>query len=378
MRRSASIVITNYNYGRFLKQAIESTLRQSHAPAEVVVVDDGSTDESRDVIARHSGDVRAVLKANGGQASAFNAGFAETRGDVVLFLDADDALLPHAVETVLPYFDEPEVVKVHWPLAVIDRDGRRTGRTTPGGRLADGDRRQQAMRLGPTNLVSAPTSGNAWARSLLEQLLPIPEEVYRICADTYLFESAPFYGTLRALPEPLALYRDHGRNSYAALSHQARQRRELAIYDECAARLARYCRSRGVEAEVDRWRRHSWWHRQHQAAEELRAVIDTGATFVFVDGMTWNLDELGDGRCPLPFVERNGTYWGPPADDATAIAELHRMRQAGARYIVFAWTCFWWLQHYAGFHRHLRRFECLLENERLLVFRLSESQAHVA
>jgi glycosyltransferase involved in cell wall biosynthesis len=96
MARLASVIIASYNYGRFLGDAIESALAQTYAPVEVIVVDDGSTDESRNVIARVGDRVQSILKANGGQASAWNAGFAASAGDVVLFLDADDLYRPGA------------------------------------------------------------------------------------------------------------------------------------------------------------------------------------------------------------------------------------------------------------------------------------------
>ena len=83
-----SIVIRNWNYGRFLSDAIDSALAQTHAATEVVVVDDGSTDDSREILALYGNQVRAVLKEqNGGEGSAVNAGFAAATGDIVLFLD---------------------------------------------------------------------------------------------------------------------------------------------------------------------------------------------------------------------------------------------------------------------------------------------------
>ncbi len=71
-----TILINNYNYGRFLRQAIDSALDQTYTNIEVLVVDDGSTDESRSVIYSYGDRVRAVFKENGGQASTFNAGVA--------------------------------------------------------------------------------------------------------------------------------------------------------------------------------------------------------------------------------------------------------------------------------------------------------------
>jgi len=74
-----TILINNYNYGRFLRQAIDSALNQTHANVDVLVVDDGSTDESRDVIDSYGDRIRSIFKENGGQASTFKAGFPASR-----------------------------------------------------------------------------------------------------------------------------------------------------------------------------------------------------------------------------------------------------------------------------------------------------------
>jgi glycosyltransferase involved in cell wall biosynthesis len=124
----ASVIVNNYNYGRYVGEAIESALAQSHGPTEVIVVDDGSTDESRRVIEGYAGRARVVLKENGGQASALNAGFRVSRGEVVVFLDSDDVLLPTAVERAAALLADPGVAKVHWPMWEVDRTGAKTGR----------------------------------------------------------------------------------------------------------------------------------------------------------------------------------------------------------------------------------------------------------
>jgi SAM-dependent methyltransferase len=103
---------------------------------------------------------------------------------------------------------------------------------------------------------------------------------------------------------------------------------------------------------------------------ELLALIPAGETFILADQAEFG-EGIAPGRQQLPFVERAGVYYGPPPDDETAIAEFKRLQQAGARFMVFGWPAFWWLDHYREFHRHLRaEFRCVLENDRLVVFDL--------
>src|SRR5215211_6680899 len=129
-RPLVSIVIDNYNYERFIGRAIESGLGQTYPRVEVVVVDDGSTDGSRRVIDRYRHRVVAVEQANGGQGAAVNAGFVASRGDLVIFLDADDELRPQAVERIVRYL-RPGVAKLHFRLEAVDADGAPLGFTNP-------------------------------------------------------------------------------------------------------------------------------------------------------------------------------------------------------------------------------------------------------
>src|ERR1051326_7249062 len=95
----ASIVITNYNYARFLREAINSALNQTYRNTEVIIVDDGSIDESHEVIKDYGNRIRPVFKQNGGMGSTYNAGVSVVRGQVVLFLDSDGARLSVAGAT---------------------------------------------------------------------------------------------------------------------------------------------------------------------------------------------------------------------------------------------------------------------------------------
>ena len=96
MRNEITVLIDAYNYGRFIEEAIESVLSQDFAmeQVEILVVDDGSTYDTAERVKKYGGAIRYLRKENGGQASAFNLGFAEARGEFVFTLDADDYFLP--------------------------------------------------------------------------------------------------------------------------------------------------------------------------------------------------------------------------------------------------------------------------------------------
>jgi hypothetical protein len=212
-----SIVINNYNYGRYLRAAIESALNQTTHQVEVIVVDDGSTDQSRDVIRDYGDRIIAVFKDNGGQASAMNAGFARSHGDIIIFLDADDILLTETAQRVVEAFRADETLaKVQYRMEVIDAEGRRTGNLKPASYLPlqSGDLRRHHLEF-PFDLVRMATSGNAFPVRVLRQIFPIPEPNYgNSGADWYICYVAPLFGPVGFLEELGAFYRVHGSNKF--------------------------------------------------------------------------------------------------------------------------------------------------------------------
>jgi glycosyltransferase involved in cell wall biosynthesis len=215
---SVDIVIDNYNYGRFLGAAVDSALEQANV-SQVIVVDDGSTDGSRDVLRGYSARVVTVLKENGGQASALNAGWAHSRADVVIFLDADDVLLPHAAARVARAFaTRPAAVKVQYRMLVIDEVGRPTGDVMPPAHinLPSGDLRLNELTF-PFDMPWMATSGNAFAASALRRVMPVPEKEFAASADWYLRHVVSLLGEVVSLTEACACYRIHGSNSYARI-----------------------------------------------------------------------------------------------------------------------------------------------------------------
>ena len=116
----------------------------------------------------------------------------------------------------------------------------------------------------------------------------------------------------------------------------------------------------------------TWMQRLYQTAQDIARLIPLGAAFILVDQEQFG-PVVTAGRRAMPFLERDGHYWGPPSDDRTAIGELERLRQSGARFVVFGWPAFWWLDYYAAFHRYLcAKFCCVLRNEHLIIFNLQQ------
>jgi glycosyltransferase involved in cell wall biosynthesis len=211
-----SIVVVNYNNERFLAAAIDSARGQNHPFCEVIVVDDCSTDNSREVIARYGGRIRSVLRdINGGQTAALNSAWPLTRYPILIFLDSDDLLLPHTAATVARRWTAA-TVKVQFPLVTIDKAGRRLGHVAPKfpPNLDTLTIRSELLRTGGS--PNSPASGNAYARSLLEAVtrdrgfdLENPREHWM---DAILECNAPFYGEVLTLAEPLACFRVHDSN----------------------------------------------------------------------------------------------------------------------------------------------------------------------
>jgi glycosyltransferase involved in cell wall biosynthesis len=216
MPLAVDIVISNHDYGAFVGDAVESACLQTHPNVNVTVVDDGSTDDSRERLRSYEGRIGLLMKENGGQASALNAGLAACQGEVVMFLDADDLLRPQAAARVAEVFAaDSGVSRVQFGMAVIDAAGRATGATKPSRHLRppSGDLRRAELTF-PFDLAWLPTSGNAFRADLLRRIFPIPEQDFRLCPDWYAVHLTALLGTVATIDEVCGEYRVHGRNAY--------------------------------------------------------------------------------------------------------------------------------------------------------------------
>lgn len=207
---SIAAVVINYNYGRYVRQAVDSLLRQDTPFREVVVIDDGSTDDSRAVLAALPDAVRVVHKTNGGQLSAAVASLSLLSSEYVYFLDADDLALPTLVTEVARLLPSGPV-KVQFPLQAVSDDLVPTGSVFPTFPAGYDSARMRADNAILGFYVCPPTSGNVYRRDVLMQL-PLDELDQRDFIDGPPTLVQPYLGPVASLPEPLAQYRVHGRN----------------------------------------------------------------------------------------------------------------------------------------------------------------------
>ncbi|MEL6521179.1 MAG: Stf0 family sulfotransferase [Pseudomonadota bacterium] len=209
---SIAVVVTCYNYAHFLAACLDSVLAQTLAPDEIIVVNDGSTDHSSDVLAAYDDRVQVLNTENGGQAAAFNRGFAASRADLVLFLDADDILWPEAIETILLHWRTGDGF-TSFGLELVNEAGDSLGTHPLSTQPASGDMRPELLRTG--TFAFPPTSGNVFARDFLDAALPMPEAPWRISADCFLIRAAALWGRKGFIPHLLGGYRLHQFNNYA-------------------------------------------------------------------------------------------------------------------------------------------------------------------
>ena len=207
-----TVLLDSYNYGHYVEEAVESVLAQDFPPEqrEILVVDDGSTDDTAERLKKYGDSIRYLQKPNGGQASAFNFGFAAARGEIVALLDADDLWLPGKLRRVCETFEKnPEAGMVY----------HRTHLWRGGEQLEADNYFVEVSGCIPENRVSllnypmVGTSCLALRRSALEYLMPMPEAL-RSQADAYLTALVIFVAPVVALPEFHAKYRLHGTNLF--------------------------------------------------------------------------------------------------------------------------------------------------------------------
>lgn len=216
-----TIAINAHNYGHLISRAIQSALNQDYLKSkiEVLVVDDGSTDDTPAVVSRFGKEVRYVQQANRGQAAAINSAISLASGNIVCLLDADDQFYPHKVRRVAQLFaDHPGAGAVLNKFDIVDRNGSIIEAGAPA-RLIRTDLKARALFWRAPGI---PTSGISLRRSAV-QGIQIPEDDFRICADSFLLSILPVVTEIRFMTESLHRYVLHGENRYQSLKPKSRE-----------------------------------------------------------------------------------------------------------------------------------------------------------
>jgi glycosyltransferase involved in cell wall biosynthesis len=232
-RPYVTALIDTFNHETMIGEAIASVLAQDYPASEmeILVVDDGSTDHTPEIVRQFAPRVRLIRKVNGGQASAFNAGIAEARGEIVAFLDGDDWWSRNKVQRVAQVFAErPAVGFVGHSITEVLQDGSHR---------VDELREEihfqanspEGARLFRTRKNFLGTSRMTIRAELLKRIGPVPEALV-IQADEYLFTIAAVLSEAVVLSEPLTFYRHHGANFFIISAH------DPAKSPPCSARSA--------------------------------------------------------------------------------------------------------------------------------------------
>ncbi len=269
-----SVLVDTYNHERFIEEALASVLAQDFPASdfEILVVDDGSTDGTRDLLRKFEPRIRVLRKQNGGQASAFNLGISECTGEIVAFLDADDWWAPNKLSRVVAAMtNEPEVGFVGNGVTTVYQDGTRMSES-----LREGNRFQADDEAGASLFrrrgAFMGTSRMTVRKALLQRIGKVPEEI-RIQADEFIYTLAAVLTPVRILPDLLTYYRLHETNGFIlADANPERLRNKQRSLAALARTLTEKLAGVGMSPEL----RHALLAYTEATAEQLRLTLDGG------------------------------------------------------------------------------------------------------
>lgn len=211
-----SIIINNYNYAGFLKTSIESALSQSYPSKEVIVVDDGSTDNSREIIRSFGSQILFFFNTNGGQFTAHNTGFFNSKGDWVMFLDSDDYLHRDAIQEASHFFSFNNTSRIQFAMQWVDENGVALRKINPRLKTELSPHKIKRWYMRSASYPCSPGSGNLYSRLFLHDLFPLDDSCLA-SGDSILLAASPLGGNIHTIIRPLVYYRRHGKNDSSPL-----------------------------------------------------------------------------------------------------------------------------------------------------------------
>jgi glycosyltransferase involved in cell wall biosynthesis len=296
-----SIAITAYNYGSFLPECLDSCLRQTVWVDQIVVVDDGSTDDTQRVLAEYGSrfpNIVGIRQSNRGMCAAMNTALAHCAGDIVLLLDSDDVIVPQRVERVIEALRQPIDGRLPgWVHHYLMRfaDGRpeiglapHYGATAPRGMLAEAVVHQAGSP------VHTMTSGLAFRREVLAAMGPLDERRH-MTQDHQMRTGAALLSPLAWIPEALTRYRLHGGSDSST----------LMLTSERVARI------RDCHVGVDVWVRRLLERRQAGLSDAWRPLDDQPAYLWLSFLQRWWAGERRDYALLRRIIDHPDTRHGP-------------------------------------------------------------------
>jgi glycosyltransferase involved in cell wall biosynthesis len=395
-RPRVTVAMPTYNRSNLLKGAIASALAQDYADFEVMIVDNASADDTEAVV-RSFADPRVTYvrnPSNLGCTGNVNRAIELNSNPYLNILMDDDVLLPGFISESVKLLDEhPEVAFCFTAAKYVDLSraplGGRRPPDVPAG-VIDGldylelhlNARQcwiepstvmiRSAALAQVGAFDSPHSKhsddlNLWFRLAARSPIAfIPAELVEVRVHNGQLSQAAYrtggyghYGTIAEQIDGI---------SYLLQSNRAK---DSSYRDWLAGRLRSLHHSQSAQIHdhiADLY--YSPAERRRMVEQDIRRVVPEGESLIFADESELAA-VLDTDRRLLPFVERDGQYYGLPPDDETAIGELERMRQDGCTFMGFAWPAFWWLDYYTGLRTYLyTHFRCALHNSRLIAFDL--------
>jgi glycosyltransferase involved in cell wall biosynthesis len=397
-----TVAVPTWNRSALLKICLESILAQDYEDFCVVVLDNASSDDTRDMVAAHA-DPRLHFvgcEENIGQLLNWNRAITLNSSPYLNIFHDDDLMLPGFVSTTVRQLEENPDAAISCTLARnIDIEGQPLGveglEEWPGG-IIDGAKFLHTVACGQPNAV--PPSSIMFRASALEVVgkFDSPHNRYHIDRNIlYRIASKFDIGYINRELIQLRCHKEQLREQYVGDSQERIMIPAIAERIDAIGMLLLSKRAedpayrRWLEERLLFWNASysefvnalipnsywSWSERLSMVAREITEVVPAGGTLVLIDD-----DQIGSGAFEgyqvVPYVERNGEYWGAPSDDETAVRELERLREAGAGFVVVGWPAFSWLEHYSGLREHLQSsYRVILSNSRLLVYDLHDMQA---
>jgi glycosyltransferase involved in cell wall biosynthesis len=376
-RPLVSIIVPTYNYGHYIAETLDSIIKQTYKNWECIVVDDGSTDNTHEIVKTYclaDDRVRYIFQENQHQAIAKNTGIKNIRGEYLQFLDADDLIELEKLEHQVTFLEENPHIDITYsgaryftteePFARWFYQHPNDPRWMPE-ISGQGQHLIKAIINNNIMTINSPLLRRSVVADvgLFDDTLQLVEDwdYWIRCALKGKFMQYESWensmALVRSYPTSISRNRKKGYGSSVLM----RKKIEALIEDPEVLEL-----NRTLLLELETWTKNI-----ELSTDELKGIIAPDQLFILVDEDQVRTDLMYFKS--LPFVERDGIYWGMPSNDEEAIQELQRLRASGALLIVFAWTAFWWLEYYEGWNWYLRsKFPCILENKRLVVFDLSK------